>query len=147
MARTAGAGYRGQMMTMRTMTAKFAGRCRWCADPIKAGERIGYDPNFRVAMHERCITRGEKTVEAKPAPAAAPVARSESHGTGRVPADVDATREALATVEAVELATRSVERAPSGRSGSRCGVCGATRNLMTTGRGPACPEHYDDLSG
>jgi hypothetical protein len=36
---------------IRDMTAKYAGTCAGCGNPIKRGNRIGYDTTTRKAYH------------------------------------------------------------------------------------------------
>jgi hypothetical protein len=73
----------------------------------------------------------------------------QEFGIGRVPADVDPTTEALAQIEAAEIASR--QQAPTSqaqRRVSRCSYRGCTQpGTMMASLGPACPDHYDDMSG
>lgn len=57
-------------MTFRTITAKFAGTCKRCNGPIKAGERIRYDTVRRSTYHfaADCAVK-----TAQPAPQPEPV--------------------------------------------------------------------------
>ena len=48
--------------------------------------------------------------------------------------------------EAVELARLEALPAVSRRTRPACLVCGATAEMHAS-RGPACPDHYDELSG
>ncbi len=143
-------------MNLRLMTAKYVGRCadQFCGQPIAAGERIAYDPNYRLAYHERCAAPHGKAVEAKGRPQApsAPVAPApREYGIGRVPADVNPVDEAMAEIEAAEIVARqtAVTRPqPSGYRPSRCSYRGCTAPAtMSASLGPSCDEHYDDLSG
>ena len=144
-----------QAMNLRTMAARYAGTCadQLCRQPIAAGERIGYDPNYRLAYHERCIGdhRG-RTVEARPRdeqPIQITQQSEREYGIGRVPADVDPTDEALAEIEAAEIVASFAPPPLRVRRSARrgCRICGATANLMNASLGLACPEHYDELSG
>ena len=60
------------------------------------------------------------------------------YGIERVPDDVDRVAEDLANLDA---ATRQ----PSRRATLRCCTCGAPTDTLAS-LGPACPEHYDELS-
>ena len=136
-------------MNIRTMAARYAGTCadQLCRQPIAAGERIGYDPNYRLAYHERCIgtTRGA-TVEAKRrVEQPIPVREFREYGIGRVPADVDRSDELMAEIEAAEIVASYAPRQPRGYR--RCSYRGCTQHAdMNASLGPACPEHYDALS-
>jgi hypothetical protein len=41
---------------MRTMTARYNGRCAGCNNRIRRGETIGYESDRRLAFHERCVS-------------------------------------------------------------------------------------------
>lgn len=45
--------------------ARYSGKCARCADPIKAGEDVAYDPECKTVMHPQCAIDAEDT-EASP---------------------------------------------------------------------------------
>ena len=80
---------------------------------------------------------------------------AEEYGIGRVPADVNPVDEAVAEIEAQEIVLRAqaqawqaTSRAAAAYRYPRCSKRGCTRpGTMSASLGPACPDHYDDLSG
>ena len=73
--------------------------------------------------------------------------KPREYGIGRVPADVNIVDEAMAELEAAEIMRRSTPKStPSSYRPRRCMRCGAAA-MMSASLGPACPDHYDELSG
>lgn len=68
--------------------------------------------------------------------------QEHEYGIGRIPADVDAAAEALATAEAL------IQQPSVGRWG-RCARCREqvpASSLMSSAQGSVCPDCYDDAS-
>ena len=62
------------------------------------------------------------------------------YGIGRIPRDVDPVTETLAELEAAEMDTKRA------RPARRCQMCGRPADMAAC-LGPACADHFDDLSG
>ena len=74
----------------------------------------------------------------------------QEYGIGRIPQDVDPITEAIAELKAAEIevaeALTELKAAQKRQPVRQCLVCGRSTN-MTASLGPACPKHYDELSG